>query len=271
MSGGFVRNGRKLFCYSQKLLLFNKNSILNEASILSKQQQKLQFRNFSRFEIRKLKDSSTITPPSLFNSSSTAYSVSLFSCLIKNGVFGWYMRMIKSHPVMTKSITSGGIYIAADYSSQRLTMTSSDSYDLLRTLRMAGYGMLIVGPSMHFWFNFMSKVLPKRDVVTTFKKIFVGQAVFGPAMTTVFFSLNAGLQGESGAEIIARLKRDLVPTLTNGLLYWPVCDFVTFKFIPVQLQPLVSNSFAYLWTIYLTYMASLNKVDPNPSNKIALD
>jgi len=42
--------------------------------------------------------------------------------------------------------------------------------------------------------------------------------------------------GENSAEIIARLKRDLLPTMINGVMYWPVCDFVTFKFIPVHLQ-----------------------------------
>lgn len=42
--------------------------------------------------------------------------------------------------------------------------------------------------------------------------------------------------GESGPEIITRLKRDLLPTLLAGALFWPACDFVLFKFIPVHLQ-----------------------------------
>lgn len=42
--------------------------------------------------------------------------------------------------------------------------------------------------------------------------------------------------GETGSEIVARLKRDLVPTILSGIMYWPGCDFVTFKFIPVNLQ-----------------------------------
>lgn len=46
--------------------------------------------------------------------------------------------------------------------------------------------------------------------------------------------------GESGPEILARLRRDLLPTMCKGIMYWPICDFVTFKFIPVHLQ--VSSS-----------------------------
>ncbi|KAE8708417.1 hypothetical protein F3Y22_tig00110342pilonHSYRG00091 [Hibiscus syriacus] len=64
----------------------------------------------------------------------------------------------------------------------------------------------------------------------------MGQLVFGPVITVVFFSLNARLQGESGGEIVSRLKRELLPTMLSGVMYWPFCDFITFRFIPVHLQ-----------------------------------
>lgn len=196
---------------------------------------------------------------SAFSSSSSSASSASSSSLSRIGFVGWYLGMVKSRPVLTKSVTSSLIYMAADLSSQTIAQSNSDSYDLVRTLRMAGYGLLVLGPSLHFWFNFMSKVFPKRDVITTFKKILMGQFLYGPTMTVVFFSLNARLQGENTTEILSRLKRDLLPTMVNGVMYWPMCDFITFKFIPVHLQPLVSNSFSYLWTIYMTYMANLER------------
>ncbi|WOK92338.1 BTB/POZ domain-containing protein [Canna indica] len=156
---------------------------------------------------------------------------------IRGGFVSWYLGMVGTHPVLTKSLTAAAIYIAADVSSQIIMLPTSDSFDFLRTLRMAGYGLLISGPSLHFWFNFVSRILPKRDILTTFKKMALGQAIYGPIITGVFFSLNAALQGsETGAEIFARLKRDLIPALTSGVVYWPVCDFITFKFFAVRLQ-----------------------------------
>ncbi|KAI4295747.1 hypothetical protein L6164_035758 [Bauhinia variegata] len=198
--------------------------------------------------------------PSLFSlpfSSSSSATASLS----KVGFVGWYLGMVKSHPILTKSATAAFIYTAADLSSQTVIRQSSEPFDLVRTLRMAGYGLIILGPSLHFWFNLVSKLLPKRDLLSTLKKMFMGQAIYGPAMTVVFFSVNACFQGETGQEIVARLKRDLLPTMLNGVVYWPVCDFITFRFTPVYLQPLVSNSFSYLWTVYMTYMASLEKAD----------
>ncbi|XP_076919219.1 uncharacterized protein LOC143579929 [Bidens hawaiensis] len=214
---------------------------------------------YSRFPTqRKLKEIEFSVP---FAAATGIKGVSRFSSISNNVVIGWYLGLVKTRPILTKSITSAFIYTAADLSSQTIAGSSEESYDLVRTIRMAGYGMIVLGPSLHYWFNFMSRLFPKRDLISTFKKMFMGQAVFGPIMTVVFFSVNAGLQGESGTEIVARLKRDLVPTLINGVMFWPVCDFITFRFIPVHLQPLVSNSFAYIWTVYMTYMASLEKAD----------
>ncbi|CAI9104301.1 OLC1v1002942C1 [Oldenlandia corymbosa var. corymbosa] len=225
-------------------------------SIVRKQCHQIQqSKPYSRFN-HKAKELGLQTPTTIVSStfSSTASSSS------KIGLVGWYLGMVKSRPIVTKSITCALIYTAADLSSQTIAGQSAEGYDLVRTLRMASYGMFLLGPSLHFWFNYVSRLFPRRDVIATLKKIVMGQTLYGPAMTVVFFSYNASLQGESRTEIVARLKRDLVPTLISGVMYWPLCDFVTFKFIPVHLQPLVSNGFSYLWTIYMTYMASQEKV-----------
>ncbi|KAG6512592.1 hypothetical protein ZIOFF_030717 [Zingiber officinale] len=242
--------------------------------------------------------SASVYSPSLSSSAAAASS-----SYARTGFVSWYLGMIEARPVLTKSLTAGSIFTAADLTSQMITLSHSDSFDFMRTLRMAGYGTFLSGPSLHLWFNFVSRVLPKRDVVTTVKKMALGQLVYGPIMTGVFFSVNAALQvniiddGSVNQNVIAdeskdivtleaclsfiafvaishcigfldarlnsspRLRRDLIPTLKSGVVYWPICDFITFKFVPVRLQPPVSNSFSFLWSIYLTYMASLQKAD----------
>ncbi|KAL9224301.1 hypothetical protein vseg_000351 [Gypsophila vaccaria] len=215
---------------------------------------------YSKFSRRSVKDANapgTIAyrpPPSTVNG-----GASFVKTVSKAGFVGWYLGMINTRPVVTKSLTCASIYVAADLTSQTIALPSSEPYDFIRTLRMAGYGLTILGPTLHYWFNFMSKILPGRDLLTTAKKMALGQTIYGPIMTVVFFSLNAALQGEHPNEIVARLKRDLFPTMLNGVMYWPLCDFITFRFAPVHLQPLVSNGFSYIWTVYMTYMASLEK------------
>lgn len=88
-----------------------------------------------------------------------------------------------------------------------ITLQSPGSFDLMRTTRMAAYGLLILGPSQHLWFNFMSTISPTRDMFSTFKKIFLGQAVYGPTITSVFFSYNASLQGNRNQKVkVVELK-----------------------------------------------------------------
>jgi len=62
---------------------------------------------------------------------------------------------------------------------------------------MGGYGLFVLGPTLHYWFNFMSRLFPKQDLITTFKKMAMGQTIYGPIMTVIFFSLNASLQGKA--------------------------------------------------------------------------
>ncbi|KAH8519879.1 hypothetical protein H0E87_001354 [Populus deltoides] len=259
MSGSFMRNSTipRLLRAHTITNITDPAAAAAHSVFRQQQQSRKAYFGFSNGFKRSKEYNNELSPSSLLTSSFSSKAEN--AAFFKIGFIGWYLGMVKSRPILTKSATSSLIYIAADLSSQTISLPSSEPYDLVRTLRMAGYGLLIVGPSLHFWFKFVSKLLPKRDLITTFKKILMGQTIYGPIMTVVFFSLNARLQGENSAQIIARLKRDLVPTMINGVMYWPVCDFVTFKFIPVHLQPLVSNSFSYLWTVYMTYMASLEK------------
>ncbi|KAJ8426712.1 hypothetical protein Cgig2_000339 [Carnegiea gigantea] len=227
------------------------------------------------------------------NSKFPHFTYSTSSSSVPSGFLKWYLGMLETRPFITKSISSSLIFAVADVTSQMITLAPSDTYDMVRTLRVGVYGFLIMGPSQHLWFNFLSKIFPKKDLLSTFKKITMGQTIYGPIVNSLFFSYNAALRaafefgyvsntyrmphpwtvvptriwqgrmespGETKEDIVARLRRDLLPTLKNGLMYWPLCDFLTFKFIPVHLQPLANSTFAYLWTIYLAYVASLKKV-----------
>ncbi|KAK1431259.1 hypothetical protein QVD17_14598 [Tagetes erecta] len=236
-------------------------SISNSIIHTTHADHKLQLSNafFSRYHPRTTIGTVFSVPVRRFSSKANGTKPSVTN----SGPIWWYLSMIKARPILTKSVTSALIYTAADLTSQTITRSSSEPYDFIRTCRMAGFGMVILGPTLHFWFNFISRVLPRQDLVTTFKKMLMGQTILGPIMNALFFSVNAALQGENVQEIIARLKRDMLPTMMSNAIYWPLCDFITFRAIPVHLQPLANNSFAYVWTIYITYMASLSKAGPN--------
>ncbi|KAE9589355.1 hypothetical protein Lal_00000496 [Lupinus albus] len=265
MASAFLKNPTKISNFLIQRQLNNRYTINDSIKVPSFLCNKMQSKPYFRLPncMRKPREyeTSPMFSSSFCFSSSSSSATAAATSISKVGFVGWYLGMIKSWPILTKSFTSAFIYTAADLSSQTIVKQTSEPVDFVRTLRMAGYGMVILGPSLHFWFNFVSKLLPRRDILSTLKKMVMGQTLYGPAITVIFFSFNARMQGETSPEIVSRLKRDLLPTMLSGIMYWPICDFITFRFVPVQLQPLVSNSFSYLWTIYLTYMANLEKAE----------
>ncbi|XP_015158288.1 uncharacterized protein [Solanum tuberosum] len=145
------------------------------------------------------------------------------------------------------------------FGAEMITMTPSDSLDIIRTLRMAGYALIILGTTQHLFQCSSTRYI-------TLSRSFIIPEVPKLCWHCGFNSLPYIAQGrvktyrsENGEEIAVRLKRDLIPTMTNGLMYWPLCDFLAYKVVPVHLQPLVNSSFSYAWTIYLTYVANLKK------------
>lgn len=80
---------------------------------------------------------------------------------------------------------------------QLIVMEPDGAWDPIRTLRMTGFGMFVLGPAQHMWFNFAERLLPKRDVISTLKKLTMGQVALAPTINGMFFSYNAALQGTS--------------------------------------------------------------------------
>ncbi|ANM70733.1 Peroxisomal membrane 22 kDa (Mpv17/PMP22) family protein [Arabidopsis thaliana] len=150
---------------------------------------------FSGRSIHELRKTGNFVIPRVFSVSRNLTTKASSSSSKQPAFLRWYLRKLESHPFMTKSITTSVIYMAADLTSQMITMEPTGSFDLIRTARMASFGLIFLGPSQHLWFSYLSKILPKRDVLTTFKKIMMGQVLFGPVSNTVFYSYNAALQG----------------------------------------------------------------------------
>ncbi|GER36898.1 peroxisomal membrane 22 kDa family protein [Striga asiatica] len=159
-------------------------------------QQHKRVTRFAHSVFRKAKETDFSDPIS----GSYSYS-SRVSSSQKSGLVGWYLGMLRTRPISTKCVTSAIIYAAADISSQTVVSEKLEEYDLKRTVRMAGYGLVILGPSVHYWYNFMSRVFPSRDLSSTLMKMVLGQTTYGPAMTIIFLSMNAALQA-TGNQLI---------------------------------------------------------------------
>ena len=64
-----------------------------------------------------------------------------------------------------------------------------------QTARMALFGLLLSGPSLHLWFTRLAVLLPGTHLPAVLLKMALGQLLYGPLFVTAFFSGNAALQG----------------------------------------------------------------------------
>jgi len=189
-----------------------------------------------------------------------------------------YSGALIARPIITKALTAGLTFALSDWTAQRIeskpdaskiTKSTSTSASKIkseptqplqnwkRTMFSAAVGLLFFGPAAHYWYDAIFKLLPATTLFSTVQKAFLGQIIFGPIFTCVFFA-SALLQDNvfTIKSWIGQIKRDLPGVWLSGLGYWPLMDMISYGLIPIQFIPLFINLASFIWTIYLSLVAN---------------
>jgi hypothetical protein len=226
---------------------------------------------------RSKKSSSTVLTTTTTTTTTTTKTAMLLpsstSLLFVN--FGrMYVNQLVLHPILTKSITAGIIFGLSDLCAQSIenngndvdSSSSSNSTTIVsysRILTSLLVGLLFFGPGAHYWYSFIFTILPSTTLLSTIQKAILGQLIFGPLFTCIFFA--AGLLQSSSFTFTSWIQKvivDLPSVWVKGLSYWPIVDIISFMFVPVRWIPLFVNIASFIWTIYLssvTNTAAANK------------
>mmetsp|Transcript_17365 Transcript_17365/g.37640 ORF Transcript_17365/g.37640 Transcript_17365/m.37640 type:complete len:299 (-) Transcript_17365:255-1151(-) len=181
---------------------------------------------------------------------------------------GSYSNLLNTRPVLTKSITASLIFGLSDFSAQQIEGGGNDeegnkrSKDWTRILTASLVGLLYFGPAAHAWYETIFKVLPGTSLVSTLQKAALGQLLFGPSFTCVFFASSLVQSGTfSLSNWFAKIKQDLPGAWAAGLSFWPLVDLVSYSLIPPKWIPLFVNFCSFVWTIYLSIVANRRRGD----------
>lgn len=166
-----------------------------------------------------------------------------------------YSQSLAVRPIITKSLTASAIFALSDVVAQRITKDS----DRTRTITSTLVGLFYFGPALHYWLQWITGLIPGFGVKATICKTLLGQSIFGPTITCVFFA--ASLISTMGlfdglASLPSKIKQDLIVTWASGLCYWPFVDLICYSFVPVKWIPLSYNLASFFWTIYLSMQAA---------------
>ena len=178
-----------------------------------------------------------------------------------------YAQQLQVRPMMTKSVTAGLIFTLSDWLAQQLEKDKDKPTrtNWTRSISSGLVGLLYFGPAAHLWYEAIFALLPGTTLFSTLQKATLGQLIFGPSFTCVFFGVSL-LQSNQFTlgNWFRKIKSDLPGAWAAGLGFWPLVDLISYSSVPKDYIPLFINSCSLVWTIYLSMVA--NK-QTSPSKK----
>ncbi|KAL7747339.1 hypothetical protein RI367_007241 [Sorochytrium milnesiophthora] len=202
-----------------------------------------------------------------------------------------YNFLLEAHPYRTQALTAGTLWFAGDMLSQAIERRqhrkelaaaaagmSNESvahedrpWDLKRAGTMSLFGFVVAGPLYSWWYSKLDKVVgnyfarqkklpgyvwtPRQMAVkVTAAKLVADMFLFDPPYLTFFFASTSAASGMPGAEIVRKLKQDVLPTYVVDLAVWAPIQTLNFSLVRVAWQPVVVNSVNVFWNAYLSYV-----------------
>lgn len=166
-----------------------------------------------------------------------------------------YTSALAAAPILTKSATAGVVFGLSDLVAQRI---EGSEYDWCRVAACASVGLCFFGPAAHWWLEALTARWPSSGLRATLIKTLLGQVIFGPAITCVFFASSCvaagGLAGLSA--LPAKIRADFWGVQVAGVGFWPFVDLVSFRFLRTAYIPLFANACSFVWTVYLSLQAA---------------
>ncbi|XP_057545069.1 protein sym-1-like [Amaranthus tricolor] len=171
----------------------------------------------------------------------------------KWSLFSWYMDLLVKSPVLTKSVTSALLNLIGDVICQ-LVIDKVPSLDYKRTCTFTFLGLALVGPTLHYWYLYLSKLVTMPGASGAFVRLLLDQFFFAPIFIGTFLSALMTLEGRP-SQIVPKLKQEWFASVVANWKLWIPFQFLNFRFVPQQFQVLASNFVAVIWNVILSFKA----------------
>ncbi|KAK1319782.1 hypothetical protein QJS10_CPB04g00545 [Acorus calamus] len=168
-------------------------------------------------------------------------------------IFSWYLTALDKHPVLTKSVTSSFLNCIGDLICQIL-IDRVPTLDVKRTFVFSLLGFVLVGPTLHFWYFYLSQVVTLNGASGAFVRLLLDQFIFSPIFIGAFLSSLVTLEGKP-SQVLPKLQQDWWSSVLANWQLWIPFQFLNFRFVPQQFQVLAANFVALAWNVILSFKA----------------
>ncbi|OWM78870.1 hypothetical protein CDL15_Pgr003041 [Punica granatum] len=146
----------------------------------------------------------------------------------------WYLSVLAKYPVWTKAITSALLTFIGDLVCQ-VVIDQLPSLNLKRLFLFTFLGLVLVGPTLHFWYLFLSKLITVPGTSGALMRLLLDQFVFSPIFIGVFLSTLITLEGRP-AQVVPKLQQEWFSAVVANWQLWIPFQFLNFRFVPQQFQ-----------------------------------
>ncbi|CAN6335455.1 unnamed protein product [Urochloa humidicola] len=165
----------------------------------------------------------------------------------------WYLMSLDKNPIATKAITSAVLTLAGDLICQ-LVIDRVPELDLRRTFVFSFLGLALVGPTLHVWYLYLSKLVTISGASGAIARLMLDQFIFSPIFIGVFMSLLVTLEGKPSL-VVPKLKQEWLSSVLANWQLWIPFQFLNFYFVPQKFQVLAANFVALAWNVILSFKA----------------
>ncbi|KAH9086863.1 hypothetical protein Ae201684P_000280 [Aphanomyces euteiches] len=150
-----------------------------------------------------------------------------------------YLKLLETHPLTTKAITSAGIAGTGDFICQ--TAFESKPFDVRRFVTFTTLGGVFIAPTLHVWYGFLNRVVVGTTTKAVATRLVLDQFVFSPTFLATFFGvlLVVSPQEPNEPPLATRFK----DKLNCAILHW------------FLLPLLFSNVVGLFWNAYMSYIS----------------
>jgi len=165
-----------------------------------------------------------------------------------------YNVALVAHPLTTKAITAGVIIGAGDSAAQ-LVERRGTTFDVVRALRWAFFGLVLQGPWNHYFYQLLDGVLPPTPspfTLRTLEKVGIDQFIQAPIFTIIILVFFAVVEGKGLEFAMNQIKTELPSILVKNWSVFLPATVINIGFCPPELRVLFLNCVFFGWVIYLS-------------------
>ncbi|CAN8065912.1 unnamed protein product [Agarophyton chilense] len=167
-----------------------------------------------------------------------------------------YNSSLESNPIITKAFTSLIGFFLGDLLAQKFLGEKDAEIDKGRLGRMASFGFLIHGPTGHYFYSALDRVIVGATPLKVASKVIVDQVFWAPIFTALFFAYLGVAERKTVEQIKNKVKNDTWKGVKTSWKFWPLAHTINFAFIPTSQRLLYINTLQVGYNMILSILGN---------------